>query len=190
MAHDHSHGSGSRRQLAIVFAIVTTIFVFQLIGSVVTGSLALLIDTGHNAVDLIGIGIALFAATLVHKPAGGQKTWGFRRAEVLAAGAQATLLLGLGVYSLIEGIRRFFVPSDVPGPGLLLCGAIVAVGNCVWFVILRSSQEDSVILSAAFLQVIAVALGFVAVILAALAISLFGWERADAVAVLFISALI
>src|SRR5690625_522897 len=107
MAHDHSHGSRSRRQLAIVFAIVTTIFVFQLIGSVVTGSLALLIDTGHNAVDLIGIGIALFAATLVHKPASGQKTWGFRRAEVLAAGAQATLLLGLGVYSLIEGIRRF-----------------------------------------------------------------------------------
>ena len=124
MAHDHSHSSGSRRQLAIVFAIVTTIFVFQLIGSVVTGSLALLVDTGHNAVDLIGIGIALFAATLVHKPASGQKTWGFRRAEVLAAGAQATLLLGLGVYSLVEGIRRFFVPPEVPGPGLLLFGEI------------------------------------------------------------------
>lgn len=109
MAHDHSHDSGSRRRLAIVFGIVLVIFVFQVIGSITTGSLALLIDTGHNSVDLIGIGIALFAATLVRKPPKGQKTWGFRRAEVLAAGAQATLLLGLGVYSLIEGIRRFFV---------------------------------------------------------------------------------
>lgn len=190
MAHDHSHGSRSRRQLAIVFAIVTTIFVFQLIGSVVTGSLALLIDTGHNAVDLIGIGIALFAATLVHKPASGQKTWGFRRAEVLAAGAQATLLLGLGVYSLIEGIRRFFVPPEVPGPGLLVFGAIGLVGNLVSIAILSSSKEESLNLRAAFLEVIADALGSVAVILAALAIWLFGWERADAVAALFIAALI
>src|SRR5699024_6038752 len=118
MAHDHSHGSGSRRQLAIVFAIVTTIFVFQLIGSVAAGSLVQLTDTGHNAIDLICIGIVLFPATLAHKPAGGQKAWGFRRAEVRTAEAQATLLLGLGVYSLIEGIRRFFVPPEVPGAGL------------------------------------------------------------------------
>lgn len=76
MAHDHSHDSGSRRRLAIVFGIVLVIFVFQVIGSITTGSLAL-IDTGHNSVDLIGIGIALFAATLVRKPPKGQKTWGF-----------------------------------------------------------------------------------------------------------------
>jgi cobalt-zinc-cadmium efflux system protein len=190
MAHDHAHATGSRRRLGAVFAIVFAIFVFQLIGSVVTGSLALLIDTGHNAVDLIGIGIALFAATLVHKPAGGQKTWGFRRAEVLAAGAQATLLLGLGVYSLIEGIRRFFVPPEVPGPGLLLFGAIGLVGNIVSIIILSSSKEASLNLKAAFLEVIADALGSVAVIIAAVTIWLFGWDRADAVAALVIAALI
>lgn len=190
MTHDHAHGSGSRRRLRIVFSIVATIFVFQLIGSVVTGSLALLIDTGHNAVDLIGIGIALFAASLASKPMGGQKTWGFRRAEVLAAGAQATLLLGLGVYSLIEGIQRFFAPPEVPGPGLLIFGSIGLVGNLVSIVILNSSKEDSLNLKAAFLEVIADALGSVAVIVAALAIWLFGWERADAVAALVIAALI
>lgn len=190
MAHDHTHTTGSRRRLGAVFAIVAAIFVFQLIGSIVTGSLALLIDTGHNAVDLIGIGIALFAATLVHKPARGQKTWGFRRAEVLAAGAQATLLLGLGVYSLIEGIRRFFAPPEVPGPGLLLFGAIGLVGNIVSIIILSSSKEASLNLKAAFLEVIADALGSVAVIIAALSIWLFGWDRADAVAALVIAALI
>lgn len=190
MAHDHSHGSGSRRQLAIVFSIVSAIFVFQLIGSIFTGSLALLVDTGHNAVDLIGIGIALFAATLVRRPAGGQKTWGFRRAEVLAAGAQATLLLGLGVYSLVEGIRRFFVPPEVPGPGLLLFGVIGLAGNIVSIIILSSSKQDSLNLRAAFLEVIADALGSVAVIVAAVTIWLFDWTRADAVAALFIAALI
>ena len=190
MAHNHSHSSGSRRRLAIVFAIVLVIFVFQVIGSIATGSLALLVDTGHNFVDLIGIGIALFAATLVRKPAKGQKTWGFRRAEVLAAGAQATLLLGLGAYSLIEGIRRFFVPPEVPGPGLLLFGAIGLAGNIVSIIILSSSKEESLNLKAAFLEVVADALGSVAVILAAVSIWLFDWTRADAVAALFIAALI
>ncbi|MCF2586640.1 cation diffusion facilitator family transporter [Brevibacterium sp. UCMA 11752] len=190
MAHDHSHSSGSRRRLAIVFGIVLVIFVFQVIGSIMTGSLALLIDTGHNSVDLIGIGIALFAATLVRKPPKGQKTWGFRRAEVLAAGAQATLLLGLGVYSLIEGIRRFFVPPEVPGPELMVFGAVGLLGNIVSIIILSSSREQSLNLKAAFLEVIADALGSVAVILAAVSIWLFDWTRADAVAALFIAALI
>lgn len=190
MAHDHSHVTGSRRRLAAVFGIVAAILVFQLVGSILTGSLALLVDTGHNAVDLIGIGIALFAATLVNRPAAGQNTWGFKRAEVLAAGAQATLLLGLGVYSVIEGIRRFFVPPEVPGPGLLIFGAIGLAGNLVSIAILSSSKEDSLNLKAAFLEVIADALGSVAVIIAAVSIWLFGWERADAVAALFIAALI
>ncbi len=190
MAHDHSHATGSRRRLAAVFVIVAAIFVFQVIGSIWTGSLALLVDTGHNSVDLIGIGIALFAATLVQKPPRGQKTWGFRRAEVLAAGAQATLLLGLGVYSLFEGIRRFLVPPEVPGPGLMIFGAVGLVGNIVSIGLLASSKEDSLNLKAAFLEVIADALGSVAVVLAALSIWLFDWNRADAVAALFIAALI
>src|SRR5699024_3003511 len=91
---------------------------------------------------------------------------------------------------LIEGIRRFFVPPEVPGPGLLVFGAIGLIGNLVSIAILSSSKEDSLNLRAAFLEVIADALGSVAVILAALAIWLFGWERADAVAALFIAALI
>ncbi|RAD58733.1 cation transporter, partial [Burkholderia multivorans] len=89
MSHDHSHETGSRKRLAVVFCIVLVIFAFQVFGSIWTGSLALLVDTGHNSVDLIGLGIALFAATLVARPPKGQKTWGFKRAEVLAAGAQA-----------------------------------------------------------------------------------------------------
>ena len=84
MSHDHSHETGSRKRLAVVFCIVLVIFAFQVFGSIWTGSLALLVDTGHNSVDLIGLGIALFAATLVARPPKGQKTWGFKRAEVLA----------------------------------------------------------------------------------------------------------
>ena len=190
MSHDHSHGAGSRKRLAIVFCIVLVIFAFQVFGSIWTGSLELLVDTGHNSVDLIGLGIALFAATLVARPPKGQKTWGFKRAEVLAAGAQATLLLGLGIYSLIEGVRRFFAPPEVPGPELLIFGVVGLAGNIVSILILTSSKDASLNLKAAFLEVIADALGSVAVIVAAVSIWLFDWTRADAVAALVIAALI
>lgn len=189
-SHSHSHASSSRKRLAIVFCIVLGIFIFQVFGSIWTGSLALLVDTGHNSVDLIGIGIALFAATLVARPPKGQKTWGFRRAEVLAAGAQATMLLGLGIYSLIEGVRRFFQPPEVPGPELLIFGVVGLAGNIISILILTSSKNSSLNLKAAFLEVIADALGSVAVIVAALSIWLFDWSRADAVAALVIAALI
>lgn len=109
---------------------------------------------------------------------------------MLAAGAQATLPLGLGVYSLIEGIRRFFVPPEVLGPELMLFGAVGLLGNIVSIIILSSSKGQSLNLKAAFLEVIADALGSVAVILAAVSIWLFDWTRADAVAALFIAALI
>lgn len=190
MSHDHSHDTGSRKRLAVVFCIVLVIFAFQVFGSIWTGSLALLVDTGHNSVDLIGLGIALFAATLVARPPKGQKTWGFKRAEVLAAGAQATLLLGLGIYSLIEGVRRFFAPPEVPGPELLIFGVVGLAGNVVSILILTSSKNSSLNLRAAFLEVIADALGSVGVIVAAVSIWLFDWTRADAVAALFIAALI
>lgn len=190
MSHDHSHGTGSRRKLAIVFSIVLCITIFQVIGSIWTGSLALLVDTGHSSVDLIGIGIALFAATLILRPPKGGKTWGFKRAEVLAAGAQATMLLGLGVYSLIQGVQRFMEPPEVPGPELLIFGIIGLAGNIVSMFVLNSSKDASLNLKAAFLEVVADALGSVAVIAAALSIWLFDFNRADAIAAMFIAAII
>lgn len=116
--HDHSHGgSGSstaRTRLAIAFAITSVIVLAQAIGSVVTGSLALLTDTAHALVDASGLLVALIAATMMLRPASSSRTWGFARIEVLAALAQATLLIVVGTYTAVEGISRLTDPRTSP----------------------------------------------------------------------------
>lgn len=116
--HDHAHGGGSsssaRTRLAIAFSITAVIVLAQAVGSVVTGSLALLTDTAHALVDASGLLVALIAATMMLRPASSTRTWGFARIEVLAALAQATLLIVVGTYTAVEGISRLSEPPEVP----------------------------------------------------------------------------
>ena len=106
--HSHHHASPgtARGRLAIAFGITSVIVLAQALGSVVIGSLALLTDTAHALVDASGLLVALIAATMMLRPASSQRTWGFARIEVLAALAQATLLIVVGAYTAIEGISR------------------------------------------------------------------------------------
>ena len=91
--HDHGlHGAGHRRALAVVLGISGTILAVEVIGAFVSGSLALLADAGHMLTDVAGLSLALVAAVLAGRPATEARTWGYRRAEVLAAAAQAGLL--------------------------------------------------------------------------------------------------
>lgn len=122
MGAGHSHGPADatggaapdlRRRLAIVFGLTSTVVVAQAIGSWVTGSLALLTDTAHALTDATGLLVALIAATLMLRPANKHRTWGFRRIEVIAALAQATLLIVVGVYAAVEGVRRLVEPPEV-----------------------------------------------------------------------------
>ena len=102
--HDHGAATTHRWRLAVAFAITVTILVAEVIGALWTGSLALLVDAGHMLTDAAGLLMALVAASLVLRPPTPARTWGFRRAEVLAAGAQAAILLGVGVYAFVEGV--------------------------------------------------------------------------------------
>lgn len=108
--HDHGPAAGEpgdfRARLWLAFGLTATVVVAQAVGSVLTGSLALLTDTAHAAADASGLLVALIAATLMLRPASSQRTWGFRRLEVIAALGQAVLLLVVGVYAAIEGVRR------------------------------------------------------------------------------------
>src|SRR6185295_17038559 len=111
--HSHSHGTGQadhRGRLGIVLAITATILVVEVVGAAVTGSLALLADAGHMLTDAAGLVVALAAAWLMRRPATSRRTWGYVRAEVLAATAQAAVLLAVGTYVLVEGVRRMFEP--------------------------------------------------------------------------------
>lgn len=194
MAHEHHHAAPAtadhRRRLLLVVAITGVIVVAQLVGSVLTGSLALLTDTVHAVADLSGLVVALIAATLMLRPANDRRTWGFRRVEVIAALGQAVLLLVVGAYAVVEGVQRLFAPPEVPAGELLVFGVIGLAANLVGLVVLHGSREANLNLRAAFLEVLNDALGSLGVIVAAVVIWATGFQRADALAGLFIAALI
>jgi cobalt-zinc-cadmium efflux system protein len=190
-AHDHAVTHAvNRRRLTTAFAVTVTILVAEVVGAWWTGSLALLVDAGHMLVDAGGLGMALVAANLAARPATAERTWGYRRAEVLAAAAQALVLFAVGVYALIEGIRRLSAPPDVPAGGLLVFGVVGLIGNIVAIVVLAGGRTDNLNMRAAFLEVLNDALGSVAVIVSAVVIATTSFESADAIAAMFISLLI
>ncbi|MDQ1288902.1 MAG: cobalt-zinc-cadmium efflux system protein [Actinomycetota bacterium] len=188
--HDHHHATTGRARLAIVLALTSTVLAIQLIGAVTSGSLALLADAGHMFTDAAGLALALFAAVLAARPPTPRRTWGFLRAEVLAAGAQATVLLLVGGFVLVEGIGRLIDPPGVAPVPMAAFGGVGLVGNLIAVAVLATADRQSLNLRAAFLEVVNDALGSASVIVAALLISLTGWTRFDAVASLLIAVLI
>lgn len=191
VGHDHAGGaSTNRRRLIIAFAITAAIVLTQAVGAIITGSLALLVDTAHMLTDSAGLLLALVAATVMHRPVSDRYTWGLRRTEVLSAMLQAGLLLGVGVFALIEGIRRLADPPEIPPGSLLVFGIIGLVANIAAMAVLASGRGANLNMKAAFLEVANDALGSVAVIVSAILIATRGWYRADAIAALIIGALI
>ena len=192
MSHDHDHGAASsgRGRLAIAFGITALVLVAELIGAAITGSLALLVDAAHMLTDAGGLAIALAAASLASRPATTKRTWGWDRAEVLGATAQAAILLAVGVFVVIEAVRRFFEPPEIVGGELIIFGVIGLLGNVAAIVVLASGRTKNMNMRAAFLEVVNDALGSVAVIVAAIVIAVTGFQLADAIAAVLIGLLI
>ncbi len=135
--HNHAHVHGeeggpqdNRARLWLAFGITFIIVVAQLVGALITGSLALLTDTAHAVTDASGLLVALMAANPTLRPATSKRTWGFRRVEVIAAlAAVGPCSLVVGTYAAIEGIRRLFEPPEVPAMELLVFGVIGLMAN-------------------------------------------------------------
>ena len=168
--HHASPGAARRGPLAGALAITLAVFVLQIVGALWTGSLALLFDSVHVLTDAAGLAMALGAATLSVRPATARRSWGFRRAEVIAALLQAAFLLAVGAYVLVEGVRRLITPEDVAAPEMIVFGVIGLAGNLAALALLARHRAASFNLRAAFLEVLNDALGSVAVIVAALII--------------------
>ena len=189
----HSHGIGDatpRNRLVIAFAITSSVFIIEVVGAIITGSLALLVDAAHMLTDVVGLAMAVTAAHLMNRPPTPKYTFGLQRTEVLGALAQAALLLGVGIFALVEGVRRLFEPPEIASGSLLFFGIVGLVANIASMLVLFSGRGRNLNMRAAFLEVVNDALGSVGVIASAILIAVFGWYQADAVAGVLIALLI
>ena len=194
--HSHQHGHAGtvtgrhRRALTIVLAISVTIAVAEVIGAVLTGSLVLFADAGHMAADAAGVGLSLLAAWFASRPASGRRTFGYARAEILAAMANSLLLLAMAGVIFYEAIRRLMSPPAVSSGLLIAFGAGALVLNACSLLVLRGGQADSLNVRTAFLEVAADTLGAAAVIVTGIIIAATGFNLADPIASLAVGALI
>ena len=193
--HSHDHGMGTasgkhRKRLVAVLGINAGVLVLQLIGGLVSGSLALLADAGHVLTDSTGLVIALIAVSLAARPATSSRTFGLQRVEILAALTNGLLLVGVAVWVLIQAVDRWSQPEQVDS-GLMLGVALVgAAANTVGLLVLRGGKDESLNLRGAYLEVLGDLMGSAAVVVAAVVILLTGWVRADSIASLAIVVLI
>jgi len=194
----HSHAGGAagtvtghyRRALIAVMTLSTLIAVAEIIGALITGSLVLLADAAHMAADAAGLGLSLLAAYVASRPPTARRTFGYARAEILAALANAVLLLGMAAFIIVDAIRRLMSPPEVSSGLIIVFGVIALVANAVSLLLLRRGQAESLNLRGAFLEVASDALGAVAVIVTGVIIAATGFTRADPIASLAVGLLI
>ncbi|MGW1895639.1 cation diffusion facilitator family transporter [Streptomyces sp. NPDC002004] len=197
--HDHGHVHGAptgtataayRGRLRVALSITLTVMLVEIAGGIVADSLALVADAAHMATDAVGLGMALLAIHFAGRPPTENRTFGFARAEILAALANCLLLLVVGGYVLYEAIERFITPVDTNGWLTVAFGVIGLVANLISLSLLMRGQAESLNVRGAFLEVMADALGSFAVIVAALVIIATGWQAADPIASLAIALMI
>ena len=177
---DHNHGAGaSTKRLAIALGLTTTFLIAELVGAFVFDSLALLSDAAHMFTDSAALAIALAAVKIGQRPPDDQRTFGYRRFEILAAAFNAMLLFAVAGYVLIEGIGRFFTPRPVESVGMLIVASIGLIVNLISMRILAGGKEDSLNVKGAYLEVWADMLGSLGVIGAAIAIYFTGLNWID-----------
>ncbi len=180
--HAHAHArarEGSVKALRLTLVLTATFTVVEVVGGLVAGSLALLADAAHMLSDNASLGIALFAAWLAGRPAGPSRTFGYRRAEILAALFNGVTLVALSIWIFIEAAERLGDPPEVEA-GLMLGIAVTGlVVNLVAARILQRHSAESLNVSAALRHVLADLLGSLGVIVAAVVILTTGWEYAD-----------
>lgn len=174
----------------VVIAIVLGVFVLEIVGALLSGSLALLADAGHLVSDLVGLIVALVAATVAARPATDRQTFGFQRVEVFGALVNSLILIGVAVSVAIGAAFRLGGHPEVQGGWMLVVAVIGLAGNVAGLLVLRGGAKASINMRGAYLEVLGDSLGSLATIAAAVVILTTGIGWADAIASLVIAVLI
>ncbi|MBI4285377.1 MAG: cation transporter [Chloroflexi bacterium] len=178
------------RSLRLSLFIVLGVMLAEVVGGLLSNSLALLSDAGHMLTDALALGLSLFAMTIARRPASATKTYGYHRAEIMAALANGSILLLIALYIFYEAYQRFDEPPEVR-TGLMLGVAIVGLlANMAGIMLLRRVSHLTLNIKAAFWHVIGDTISSVGVIVAAIIIAMTGWRYADPVAAIVIGCII
>ncbi|GAA1482707.1 cation diffusion facilitator family transporter [Gordonia sinesedis] len=192
----HSHGvgagapSGKRRIWPMAFSAVLIggFFVVELVTGILVNSLALIADAGHMLTDLVALLMGLTALLLGrHGRTTDSRSFGWHRAEVFTAVANAVLLYGVAIYVLYEAIRRIGDAPEIPGVPMIVVAILGLLANVVVMVLLRGDSQDSIAVRGAYMEVLADAVGSVGVLVAGAVVLTTGWGYADIVVAVFIA---
>ncbi|MEW4025396.1 cation diffusion facilitator family transporter [Bacillus sp. YAF8] len=193
MGHNHNHAGGSNKKVLLIsFIVITGYMIIEAIGGFVTNSLALLSDAGHMLSDSISLMVALIAFKLAEKKASHNKTFGYKRFEILAAVINGVALILISLYIIYEAIKRFSHPPEVATTGMLIISIIGLAVNILvaWIMLSGGDTKNNLNIRGAYLHVISDMLGSVGAILAALLIIFFGWGWADPLASVIVAVLV
>lgn len=179
MSEQVSITAKNRRALWVVFGLTFTYFLVEVVGGLVTNSLALLADAAHMLTDVGGLGLALFAAWMSQKPATPQRTYGYYRVEILAALTNAVVLFLMAFFILYEAYRRFREPPEVASLPMLAVASVGLVVNLIGIAMLRKASGESLNMQGAYLEVVGDLLGSVGVLVAGVVMLTTGWYYAD-----------
>ncbi|WP_407341530.1 cation diffusion facilitator family transporter [Pengzhenrongella phosphoraccumulans] len=188
--HDHGpvaeHAGGRyRTRLAVAFALTAAFFVVELGAGLVSGSLALISDAGHMAADVVALGASLVATRIATRPdRSGRRTYGSYRAEVFASGLTVLIMVGVGLYVLLEAVSRIGQAPPVASRTMIAVGVVGLAVNVVSMLVLRAGSQESLNVRGAYFEVVADAAGSVGVIVAGALIAITGngsWDLVVAV---------
>lgn len=193
MGHDHGHATGravDRRRLRLVLLLTITVVAVELVGAWLSHALALVADAGHLATDASAVVLALSASYVATRPPTTRRTWGYHRAEVLAALVNAVVLLGVCGVLVWLSVRRLLHPGHLEPGTMVLFAGIGLAANVVGLVLLTDRRSSSLAMRAVYLEIASDALGSLAAVVAGIVVATTGFTRADPLASLLIALLV
>ncbi|ALC92931.1 zinc transporter ZitB [Bacillus sp. FJAT-18017] len=196
-SHDHGHGhhhhhhSDNKKALLLSFVLIATFMVIEVIGGILTNSLALLSDAGHMLSDAAALGLSFFAIKLGERSATQAKTYGYKRFEIIAAALNGLTLIAISIFIFIEAFERFSNPPEVQSMGMLIISTLgLLINIAAAFILMKGDKDENLNVRSAFLHVLGDMLGSAGAIVAALLMMFFGWGIADPIASVIVAVLI